>query len=174
MQNFSEIKPKELQNNAISLIGDSWMLVSAGNLSDISNTSWNTMTANWGGLGFLWNKPVAFVFIRTERFTYEFTEKEDTMSLSFFAEEYKTALQFCGTKSGRDFNKANETGLTPIELENKSVGFSQANIILECKKLYCDMINRESFTNFDVEGAYYTKEGLHKLYICEITKVWKK
>ena len=46
------------------LIGKQWMLVTAGPADEF-----NTMTASWGGIGWLWNKPVAFVFIRPERYT---------------------------------------------------------------------------------------------------------
>ena len=54
---------KTLANeNAFDLIGKEWMLVTAGN-----KEKFNTMTASWGGIGWLWNKPVAFIFIRPER-----------------------------------------------------------------------------------------------------------
>ena len=45
--------------NAFDLIGKGGMLVTAGNKEKL-----NTMTASWGGIGWLWNRPVAFVFIR--------------------------------------------------------------------------------------------------------------
>ena len=59
------------REDIIKLISKEWMLVTAG-----TSESFNTMTANWGGIGFLWNKPVAFVFIRPERYTHEFIEKD--------------------------------------------------------------------------------------------------
>ena len=51
---MKKIEPKEIQNNAVQLIGDDWMLVTAG-----SPEHFNMMTASWGGLGFMWKKPVA-------------------------------------------------------------------------------------------------------------------
>ncbi len=174
MTGFSEIKPKDIQKNAISLIGDDWMLVSAGTFTEGDNTTWNTMTASWGGLGFLWNKCVAYVFVRKERHTYDFTEKNNTMTLSFFDSSFKKALQFCGTTSGRDLDKAKETGLKPFQCENNSVAFEQASLILECKKLYSDMLKENCFIDFATEGKHYTKDGLHRVYICEITKAWVK
>ena len=85
------------------------MLVTAGNAE-----KFNMMTASWGGLGFLWNRPVAFVFIRPQRYTFDFVERNEGFTLSFFGEEYRKVLQLCGTKSGREIDKVAETKLTPI------------------------------------------------------------
>ncbi len=174
MQGFKSVHPKDIQESAISLLSDTWMLVTAGQIANEGEKSWNTMTASWGGLGYLWNTPVAFVFVRKERFTYEFTEKNDSMTLSFFENDYKKALSFCGTKSGRDYDKAKETGLTPIKTENNSVAFNEARIILECKKVYVDMIKESFFLDKAILDKWYKEEGLHQVYICEITKAWIK
>ena len=113
------------QENAFDLISKQWMLVTAGN-----GEKFNTMTASWGGLGFLWNKPVAFVFIRPERYTHEFVEANERLTLSFYTEEWRKALQLCGTKSGRDTNKIAATGLTPVELESGAITFEEARLTL--------------------------------------------
>lgn len=93
------------------------------------------MTASWGCLGWLWNKPVAVVFIRPERFTHELIEANDTMTLSFLghSEEARKIYNFCGSKSGRDLDKCEATGLKPVVLEGGSIGFEQARLTLECK-----------------------------------------
>ena len=72
--------PKTIDGNLIKLIADDWMLVTAGN-----EEKFNTMTANWGGVGYLWNRPVAFIFIRPQRYTYEFVEKYENFTLTFFS-----------------------------------------------------------------------------------------
>ena len=66
---MEKIDPAWITENFISLIGREWMLVTAGDAS-----RFNTMTASWGGVGYLWNKPVVFVFVRPERYTFEFIE----------------------------------------------------------------------------------------------------
>ena len=53
------------KENAFEMIGKEWMLVTAGDES-----RFNTMTASLGGLGWLCNKPVDFIFIRPERYTH--------------------------------------------------------------------------------------------------------
>ena len=75
---FGRIDPKELNQNVFSMIGEQWMLVTAGTAERC-----NTMTASWGGLGVLWGKPVATVYIRPQRYTLEFVEREDCFTLSF-------------------------------------------------------------------------------------------
>ena len=104
---FGRIDPKELNQNVFSMIGEQWMLVTAGTAERC-----NTMTASWGGLGVLWGKPVATVYIRPQRYTLEFVEREDCFTLSFFGEEYRKALALCGSKSGRDVDKVKECGFT--------------------------------------------------------------
>lgn len=68
------------------------------------------MTASWGGMGFIWNKPVACAVIRPQRYTLEFVEKKDVYSLCFFDESYRKMLSVAGSKSGRDMDKMNGLG----------------------------------------------------------------
>ena len=102
---MEKIDVTTLHDNLFTTIGKEWMLVAAGN-----EEKFNMMTASWGCLGWLWNHPVAIVYIRPERYTHEFIEANDTMSLVFLgnSEEARKAYAFCGAKSGRDFDKAKE------------------------------------------------------------------
>ena len=74
---MKKIEVSELTENFFETISKEWILVCAGDANQ-----YNMMTASWGGIGWLWNKPVAFVFIRPERYTFEFTENNDFMTLS--------------------------------------------------------------------------------------------
>ena len=91
---FQSVNVKELQDNPFSLIGDKWMLITAGDAEKC-----NTMTASWGGVGVMWGAPAATCYIRPQRYTREFADSSDTVTLSFFPEEYrqdiKTALNMC-------------------------------------------------------------------------------
>lgn len=104
---FIEIDPKEISANVFKLINDGWMLITAGNID-----SYNMMTASWGGQGVLWDKNVCFCFIRPTRHTYQFVEKANYFTLSFFDEKYRDILNFCGTNSGNKVNKMAVKGLT--------------------------------------------------------------
>ncbi len=166
MNEFREILPTDIENT-IKLIGNDWMLVTAADGEKV-----NTMTASWGCLGVLWNKSVCIVYIRPQRYTYEFTEKADKLSLSFFAPEYKDVLRFCGTKSGRDYDKFKETGLSYF-FDGDVPIINEARLVLECKKLYADDLREECFLLPEPLENYKNKD-YHRFYICEIEKVFVK
>lgn len=167
MPDFREISPSEV-SNVFDKIGKDWALVTAQN-----GDSCNTMTVSWGGLGIMWNKPVAFTFIRPQRFTFGLLENEDYFTLSFYGEEYRKALQFCGSKSGRDYDKAGECNLTPVYNE-KAPYFKEAELVLVCKKLYAQDLNEESIVDKEKVLPNYNGDDYHKMYISEIVKVLKK
>lgn len=166
---FKEIEPKAVTDNVIRLIGKDWMLVTAG-----CQEHFNTMTASWGGMGVLWNKPVAFVFIRPQRYTYEFVEKQEGFTLSFFEEKYRAALQLCGTVSGREVNKVEKAGLTPLALPSGEMTFQEARLVVECRKLYTDLIRPEAFLDTVLIRQWYPEQDFHRMYVAEMVKVWEK
>ena len=168
---MKKIEVSELTENFFETISKEWMLVCAGDAN-----RYNMMNASWGGIGWLWNKPVAFVFIRPERYTFEFTENNDFMTLSFLGKSPKAreAYNLCGSKSGRDIDKTLESGLTPYPLEDgKCVTFEQARFALACRKLYADNLAPEAFLDPSLNERWYGKQGgYHKMYIVEITGAW--
>lgn len=143
----------------------SWALLTAGNEGDF-----NTMTVSWGGLGCLWNKPVATVYVRPSRFTYEFMEKQDYFTLSFYPEEYKPALGLLGRESGRDGDKVVKSGLTPVPFR-QGVTFAEAKTTLLCKKLYWQDMEADRFPQDVKEKFFGPGETVHRLYIGEILEV---
>lgn len=168
--NYTQIDPAEIKDNLIRLIESDWMLVTAG-----TREKFNTMTANWGGMGYLWKMPVVFVFVRPERYTYGFIESTEGFTLTFFDEKYRDALDLCGSKSGRDCDKVAETGLTPHFTGLGYPAFTEARLVLECRKLYASQLKREHFLDQEpLKSHYSTKGGLHKMYIAEIEKAWIK
>lgn len=163
MKGFREIDPKEIENT-IKLIGSDWMLITASDKDKV-----NTMTASWGCMGVLWNKNVCVAFIRPQRYTYEFVENSNTLSLSFFDEKYKEALRFCGSRSGRDCDKFKETGLS-YEFDEDTPVIEQARLIIECRKLYADDLRKNNFL-ISEPLSHYKDGDYHRFYICEIEKV---
>ncbi|MBR5496130.1 MAG: flavin reductase family protein [Oscillospiraceae bacterium] len=164
---FKEISPYEIANNAFSLISKDWMLITAGD-----KQNHNTMTASWGSIGFLWNKPIATIYVRPQRYTFEFLEQNDTFTLSFFDEEYRDALKLCGAKSGREINKDKETGLVPLETDGATY-YEQARLVLVCKKLYFQDITPDNFIDDTIDSNYANKD-YHRAYIGQIVKVLAK
>ena len=168
MNEFTKISHEKIEDNTFKLIGKDWMLITAGTKEDF-----NTMTASWGGFGFLWNKPICHIYIRPHRFTYNFIERYDLFTLSFFDEKYRGCLNICGTKSGRDIDKVKETGLTPAESDNRSIYFKEARLVLECRKIYYQDINPEFFIDNTIESNYPGKD-YHRMYIGEVVNTLKK
>lgn len=162
---FKLIKADEMSDNPFKLIGHDWMLITSG-----TPDNFNTMTASWGGMGFLWGKNVCFIFVRPSRYTYEFMEKNETFSLSFLTEEWRNALNICGKKSGRDIDKAKETGIKPIHGSNQTTGFEQARLIIECKKMYFHDLNPGQFLDSSIERNYNGAD-YHRMYVGEILSV---
>lgn len=169
MKEFKKIDWKELDDNMIKMIGDDWMLISAGNAND-----YNMMTASWGAMGWLWEKPVTTIFVRPQRHTHIYTEREDYYTVTFYKEEDRDILKKMGSVSGKNFDKMNYEKLHPVITPNGSVAFKEAYIVLECKKLYSTVIQEDEFIDKDVVKDKYPEKDFHTMYIGEITGVWIK
>lgn len=162
---MNKINFTSLQQNPAELIGKQWMLITAG-----TPQAFNCMTASWGGLGFLWNRPVAFVFVRPNRHTAAFLDEQPAFTLSFMPEKYREDLIFCGRNSGRDVDKMASTTLNPITTESGLVAMEDADLVLECRKMAVATMQESDFMDFsEVSPQWYDPTNpLHKVYICEI------
>ena len=167
MANFKKISAEEITENPFKLIGSDWALVTSG-----SKDSFNTMTVSWGGVGIMWGKPCAFTFIRPQRHTFGFTENNEYYTMSFFDEKFRKALQFCGSKSGRDYDKVKETGLTPAFTEDGVPYFEEAKLVLVCKKAYSQFLTEDCFEDKANVSKWYEQKDFHKMYISEIQSIF--
>ncbi len=160
---FRNVSPLDIPDNPFKLIGSDWMLITAG-----PPDAHNTMTASWGGLGVIWNKNICWCVIRPHRYTYEFVERADAFTLSYFDEDYRDALQLCGTKSGRDIDKAEAAGLTPVAgTLPGTTYFSEARMVLECRKIYFQDIDPSHFLDPGIQDNYPQRD-YHRMYVGEI------
>ena len=163
-----KIDPKQLDKNAFSMIGDQWMLITAG-----TGENCNTMTASWGGLGVIWGAPSATCYIRPQRYTKEFVDREDFFTLSFFGEEHRKALQLCGSRSGREVDKVKECGFTVRAAECGAPYFEEAELVLVCRKRFVQPMDPDNIPR-DVKDRFYAEKDYHVMYIGEITEVFVK
>ena len=124
---LKEVKIEELSFNPFTKISKEWMLITAGD-----EEKHNTMTASWGGVGIMWGMNVATAYIRPQRYTKEFVDAEEMFTLSFFKEDYRKALNLCGSKSGRDCDKDKEAGLTPYYTDG-TTAYEEADLIFVCR-----------------------------------------
>lgn len=162
------IDPKQIAGNPFAMIGDQWMLITAG-----TGEACNTMTASWGGLGVLWNAPVATCYVRPQRYTKEFMDREEYFTLSFFGEAYRKALGVCGSKSGRDVDKVKECGFTVKTAECGAPYFEEAELVIVCRKRFAQDFDPANIPG-DVKEKQYPNEDYHTMYIGEIVEVLSK
>ena len=170
---FQEIPVAQLQMNPMTLISKEWMLVTAGN----ETRGYNTMTASWGHLGAIWGRnhgyPTSVIYVRPQRYTKEFVDREEYFTLTFFGEEYRKALALCGSKSGRDVDKVKECGFTVKTAPCGAPYFEEASLVLVCRKRFAQEMDPANIPA-DVKEKWYPQEDYHTLYIGEIIEVLKK
>ena len=166
---FTVRSPEELRLDPVNAIGGEWMLITAAK----PDGTVNTMTASWGGAGVLWNKPVAFLFVRPQRYTREFLDASDCATVSFFDRAFRPALTLCGRKSGRDCDKIAEAGLTPMPF-GEGVAFAEASLVLTLKKLYVGKFDETGFLDRSLAAANYPAGDYHFVYICEILRGYER
>lgn len=163
---FKEINPKEIDGNIIKAIADEWMLISAGD-----EKGYNMMTASWGFAGEMWGNDSVIAMIRPQRYTMEFVDKNDYFTLSFYGDN-KNIHKVCGSKSGRDVNKTELTGLTPVFTDD-TVYFDEARLVLICKKQYVSRLEENCFTDEEPLKLYENKD-YHYMIVGKIEKVLVK
>ena len=154
----------------IRRIDKEWALLTAG-----TKERQNTMTVSWASIGVLWHRPMVNIFVRPERYTYEFVEAEAYFSLAFFSPEYREALSLCGKKSGREVHKASACGFTVAEGAEGGVYFQEADLALICKKRYRTAL--ETSQMIDVDPALYYgghHGGVHVMYMGEIVEIYER
>ena len=145
-------------------LAEDWALLTAGVPKDF-----NSMTIAWGALGTMWGKPAAFLVVKPTRYTAEFLERHDEITLSWYDAEYKKALGVFGSKSGRDTDKVAATGFTPVELKG-AVTYKEAAETMVLKKMFSQQLDSSRFS--PEIAKWYTpgtkEEPAHILIIAEV------
>lgn len=151
----------EFNINPFTKFDKDWALVTSG-----TKEKFNSMTVSWGAMGTMWGKPVVTIYIRPERYTFEFLKNNEYFTVSFYDNKYKKQIGIMGNKSGRNINKVKLTGFSPKVLEN-AITYEEAKKTLICKKLYLDQMNINKFPK-DVLKFYDAKMGVHYIIMGEV------
>lgn len=164
---FKKINIEDLNTfNPFTAIGKEWFLLTAGDIN-----SFNTMTASWGGVGVIWGKNVITTVVRSNRNTFNYLNNDDTFTISFYPNECKNILNYCGSHSGKDVDKVAETGLKPIQLDN-GVAFEQSKLVFVCKKIYAQELDTKNFTDTSCTIWYSDTNPIHTAFVGEIIAVY--
>jgi flavin reductase (DIM6/NTAB) family NADH-FMN oxidoreductase RutF len=156
MNNFDEKEYK-----IFKMFREQWALVTAGNIE-----KFNTCTVGWGSLGTLWtrngkNGSTVTVYLHPTRYTREVLQQNDIFTVSFFPNEYRKALGYLGTHSGRNEDKVSASGLSPISID-QGVTFKEANLTFVCRKLYQHQLSKEDIAK-DVQDYYIANPKVYPL-----------
>ncbi|ALR90280.1 MULTISPECIES: flavin reductase family protein [Clostridium] len=165
---MKEIKHENFQENAFEMIGKDWLLITAEKDGKV-----NTMTASWGGVGVLWNKKVAYIFIRPQRYTKEFVDFSDRLSVCVLPNSYRKELAYLGNVSGKDEDKISNANLKVQKYEDVPY-FDEARLTLICRKLYAQDLKEECFIEKDIIDKWYPEKDYHTMYVVEIEKILSK
>ena len=166
---FKELKVTEINENFIKNIGDEWMLITAGD-----ENKYNMMTASWGFAGVMWGEPTVIAAVRPQRYTIEFLKQKDYFTLSFYGDN-KKIHSVCGSESGRDVNKTEKTGLTPVfDGETTAPYFNEARLVLVCKKIYVQNLEKDAFLDDEIKSKWYPNEDFHTMFYGKIIKALAK
>ena len=162
---IQRIHPNDFLGSAISIWGKRWFLLSCG---DFENEHYNTMVVAWGSFGNMWNYPFAQIVVRPTRYTYDFCETYDSFTLCSFPDRYRDQVLLLGRKSGREGDKLDESGLTPIAAQIvSSPVFEEADLRIECSKMYFQDMNPKHFLDPKIEHNYPLND-YHRIYFGKI------
>ena len=159
---WQKIAPADIELNPLQMIDQDWLEVSAGK------------EGNMNLIGELWGRPIFTVFVSTSRYTHKFMEENDYFTVTHFPADMRKQLSYLGRVSGRDEDKVAGAGLTVEFTELGNPIYAEADLAIECKKLYGQQFEADLLPA-DVK-EWYEKSGLgiHYMYIGEIINVWKK
>lgn len=164
------VDPKMLTPEIFQVFGANNALLTAGDRSGC-----NTMTIGWCQLGRVWNLPTCTVYVRPERYTYQFMESHDYFTVSVLPVSEKRTMAFCGAKSGRDVDKIKECGLTVCYGAGDAPFFDEAEWVLVCKKAYVQDLDPACVLDREHIPPYYgEKGGWHRVYTGQVVEAYTK
>lgn len=135
----------------------------------------NAMTIGWGGIGILWGRPALTVYVAEKRYTKEFMDKSEYFTVMAFDTKNRKVLNYMGSKSGRDGDKAKALGLHTAYTENGTPYYTEATMVIECKIMYAAPFDPRYFKSDAPKNMYADfPAGIHSMYIGEIINAWKK
>lgn len=160
---------KEMRDNPFEFFRGAGLVLAAGKEGDF-----NEMTIGWGGLGTLWGKQVVTVYVAPSRYTFKYMESSDYFTVMRFPKELNEIPRYMGSNSGRDGDKAAAMNLHAKFTENGTPYFEEADLVIECRKIYNDQFNKAGFG--DVPAGLYSDfpSGIHHIYYGEVVSALRK
>lgn len=176
---FQDITIREFMTEVdIMDLGNTWSVMSTD-----SGKEKASLIVGWRAVGTHLNKPVFTIYIHKSRYSQHVFDDAGAFSVSFFIGQNKKdhiqALQFLGTKSGRDVDKlagAAELGLTICNAEaggQQIPYYAEADYVILCKKIAQTEEDISTIDHADPMYSWLEKEGSHHIYNGQILQVMK-
>ncbi|MCW3988714.1 MAG: flavin reductase family protein [Candidatus Bathyarchaeota archaeon] len=132
----------------------------------------NAMTIGWGLVGTMWRRPFFIVAVRFSRHTYKLLEESDSFTVCLPSKGMAEALDFCGTKSGRDYDKFKELGFTAKKgLQVEAPYIEECPVHYECKIAFKSEVTQGALPR-EIEDDAYPNKDYHVLYYGHILGVY--
>jgi flavin reductase (DIM6/NTAB) family NADH-FMN oxidoreductase RutF len=101
--------------------------------SGATEEEYNVFTASWTGT-ICSDPPMCYVSIRPERHSYNIIKRNMEFVINLTNEDLAFATDWCGVKSGRDFDKFKEMKLTPVRGEKVAAPIvAESPVNIECR-----------------------------------------
>lgn len=98
-----------------------------------SPEDWNMLTVAWTGT-ICTNPAMLYISVRPERHSYPLILKNMEFTLNLTTESMARATDWAGVRSGRDYDKWEQTGLTPLRGEMvQSPTIEESPLAIECR-----------------------------------------
>ena len=130
----------------------------------------NLMTIGWGTLGSVWGVPAWIVFVRPSRHTYACIEHTGCFTVNVPTDDWSMACAICGSRSGRDVDKFEETGLTLRKASSVLAPTAEeCPIAYECQVIHSSDVLPNKLTDEILSGSY--RDGdYHRVYVGKILR----
>ena len=150
-------------------------ILTAGN-----RVSHNSCIIAYATLGVVWNKPVFIVFVKPDRYTYQFMQWTTFFTVSFIKKSLFKRFEIYGELSGKYVNKEEESGSHMVFFDNGGITFREAEEVYVCRMLAKSSIDEKDLAP-DIIKIYKTSAELfkqsedpHSIYIGEIIGYYKR
>lgn len=125
------------------------VIVSCGSSPENSNL----ITVAWTGT-ICTNPPMCYISVRPERHSYPIIREQMQFTINLSTEAMARATDWAGVRSGKDYNKWKETGLTPV-----------AGVAVNCPYI------KESPLSIECKVKTIMPLGSHDMFVAEVVNV---
>ncbi|HEY3280910.1 MAG TPA: flavin reductase family protein [Armatimonadota bacterium] len=132
----------------------------------------NAMTIAWGFFGHAWGRTVVTIMVRPSRYSYHMLREVPEFTLNVPGPGLEAAVEFCGTKSGRDLDKLAACSLTPVPGRLvRSPALAECIMHFECRCVHENYLVPQDLDP-DLIKPWYPQGDYHRFFFGEIVAAY--